>query len=63
MYNETGQYKTTATLRGIDASGKKKEVSIDIPDVLVQNVVNISRKEGSDGAKIYIFDASSLANI
>jgi len=63
VYKEAGQYKTTATLRGVDSAGKKIQVAIDIPDVLVQNIVSVSKKEGKDGAKIYIFDASSLTNI
>jgi hypothetical protein len=62
-YSEAGQYKTTAILRAVDASGNKKEVTIVFPDVLVQNIVHVTRKEGKDGAKIYLFDATDLTNI
>ncbi len=62
-FDEPGQYKTTATLRGVNAGGEKVEVAIEMPDVLVQHVVNVSRKEGQDGTKIYIFDASSLSDL
>lgn len=44
-FDEPNQYKATATLRGVNAGGEKVEVPIEIPDVLVQNVVNVSRKE------------------
>jgi len=62
-YNEVGQYKTTAILKAVDAAGNNKEITIDFPDVLVQNIVKVTQKEGKDGAKIYIFDASDLSNI
>ncbi len=63
LFNKIGHYKTTAKIRAIDAAGNKKEIDIEMPDVLIQNVVEISRKEGVDGAKIYLFNASSLANL
>lgn len=63
IYNEVGEYITTATLIGIDAWGNRKEIDVEMPDILVQNIVGITRKEGKDGAKIYIFDASSLKNL
>ncbi len=44
-FDEPDQYKATAILRGVNAGGEKVEATIEMPDVLVQHVVNISRKE------------------
>jgi len=63
VYDEIGQYKTTATLRGVDAAGDKKEVVIEMPDILVQNIIKISDKVAQDGSRVYIFDALSLSNL
>lgn len=62
-YVEAGQYKTTAKLIGIDSAGNKKEMVVEMPDILVSNIVGVSYKDTQDGSKVYIFDASSLANI
>jgi hypothetical protein len=62
-FKEAGQYKTKATLTGIDAAGNKKEVDVEMPDILVQNIVDVSYKDSEDGSKIYIFDATSLTSI
>lgn len=62
-FEKTGTYKTTALIRAMDAAGNKKEINIEMPDILIQNVVDVSKTEGKDWAKIYIFDASSLSNL
>lgn len=62
-FEKTGQYKTTAVLKAIDASGNQQEIAIEFPVVAVQKLVTITRKEGKDGAKIYLFDASNLAGL
>ena len=62
-FKEAGQYKTKATLTGIDAAGNKKEIDVEMPDILVQNIVDVSYKDSEDGSKIYIFDATSLTSI
>lgn len=62
-YTETGQFKTTAKLVAIDAAGNKKQIDIEMPTVLIQSIVKVSYKDGKDGSKNYIFDATSLSNI
>jgi len=62
-YTEAGQYKTVAKLIAIDAAGNKKEVDIEMPTVLIQNIVKVSYKDQKDGSKNYIFDALSFSNI
>lgn len=63
MFKEVGQYKTTAFIRALDSSGNRKEIPVEMPEIIVQNVVNISRTEWKDGSKSYLFDASSLSNL
>lgn len=63
IYDKVGQYKTIATLRGIDSAGNTKEVAIEMPTILVQNIVAVSDRVTQDGSRIYVFDALSLANL
>ncbi|MFA6080181.1 MAG: PKD domain-containing protein [Candidatus Gracilibacteria bacterium] len=62
-FEEVGQYKTTATLYATDAGGNKKEITIEIPDILIQNMVKVSYRDRKDGSKIYLFDASDLSSL
>jgi hypothetical protein len=47
----------------IDAKGDKKEIGIEIPDILIQNIVKISQTVIQDGSTVYVFDATSLSNL
>lgn len=62
-FEKPWQYKAQATLRGVDSGGNKVEASIDIPVIMIQNVVGITQWEKPDGTRTYIFDATSLSNM
>jgi hypothetical protein len=63
VFDAVKQYRPIALLRGFDSSGAKKEVIIEMPNILVQNIIQISDKVMQDGSKAYLFDALSLSNL
>lgn len=59
-YDQVGEYKPKATLRGIDVGGNPITLKLDFPVIKLEHIVKIGRTNLTNGGIQYDFDASDL---
>ena len=61
-YDKIGTYKPLATIKGIDVIGNPMTIELDLPEIILEGIVDIGRTNLENGGIQYTFNADSLAS-
>jgi hypothetical protein len=61
-YDKIGTYKPLATIKGTDVAGNPITMELDLPEIILEGIVDIGRTNLENGGIQYTFNADSLAS-
>jgi hypothetical protein len=61
-YDKIGTYKPLASIKGTDVAGNPITVELDLPEIILEGIVDIGRTSLENGGIQYTFNADSLAS-